>query len=257
MDMSSRAPRPPGPAGTERAAVSARHIVVARRAFPRYNRASARFPKEGTMKSIGIAASALAIFLLCAAPAASQESARILALGGASVSGVIPDAYTDLYLSPVYALDARTALWYTRRSSPSLQFVSGLPYTDATILGGSTGYAYNPSNEGAVHGLKLGAWRIALTSQWSFNKLNTSDPEALIAARYGNEIRTTARYRDADADAWLLDLAAARPAGGGLILGARVRGRGMYNHSDDVYRSRTYYYDDSPFTDLEIGRAHV
>jgi len=209
-----------------------------------------RLPEEGTMKSIRIAAPVLAASLLCAAPGASQESARILALGGASVAGIIPDAYTDLSLSPVYALDARPALWYTRRSSPSLQFVSGLPYVDATVLGGGNGYSYNHSNEGAVHGLKLGAWRIALTSQWSFNKLNRSDPEALISARYGNEIRSTARYRDADADAWLLDIAAARPAGGGLIFGTRVRGRGLYDHSDDVFRNRTYDYDDSPFTDL-------
>jgi hypothetical protein len=227
-------------------------FFVARAAARRYDGSLARIHEDGVMKSIRIAAPAIAVSLLLAARgAAAQESARIMALGGSAVSGVIADHYTDLYLSPVYALDAdNISLWYTRRGEPALAFVSGLPYAGAAVLGAVSGMSYNPSNEAALYGLKLGAWRLALTSRWSFNKDYSDETKSLIQTRWGNEIRTSMRHRDADADAWLLDFAAARPAGGDRIFGLRLRGSGFYNQYCDVSRIRSYSYEDSPFIDL-------
>lgn len=204
------------------------------------------------MRSIRAAAFMLAAFaMLVAGRAAAQESARIMALGGWAVSGVIPDPYTDLYLSPIYALDAETlALWYTRRNAPSLALVSGLPYAESTIISSFYQPSFNPSNETALHGLRIGAWRLALMSSWSFKKTYTDDSKSLIQTRWANEIQTVISCRDTDADAWMLDLAAARPAGGERTIGLRVRGRGLYNNFADVYGRHYHSYDDSPFINL-------
>ncbi len=204
------------------------------------------------MKSIRIASLCLGTLLALAAPAAAERtSVRIMALGGDYVAGVIPDPYTDLHLSPVHALDAAAAtLWYARRDTPYLGFRSGLPAMDVTLAGGGTGVSSGPSNEIALHGARLGDWRIAFTALWSFNKDYIDDASAAINASYDYTITSEARFKDSDADSWLLDVAAARPVGGELAWGVRLRASGCYDHLDIANKRTNYYYEALSFETL-------
>ncbi len=195
---------------------------------------------------------AAALALLVSTRAAGQESARIQALGGENVSGVIPDLYTDLDLSPAYAFDAgRLTLWYTRKAGLSA-YAFELPI--AKLANSNLAYymdSYNPSNELAVHGLRFGSWRTALAAEWTVNDRQSSKSRTSIYSI--SNIRVDSEFSRRDSDAWMFDAAAARALGGNHIIGLRFRASGYYQRGQGGRKS-AYYYMPSNVVDLLMGQ---
>lgn len=92
-------------------------------------------------------------------------SARIYALGGSAVSGVVPDYYTDLMLNPAYAaLSDAITINYGHRESPQYLFPFLHLEQDFSLMRPETNQ-YD-TNELLVHGIGMWGWKVSLISEW-------------------------------------------------------------------------------------------
>lgn len=170
-------------------------------------------------------------------------SARIYALGGEAVAGIIPDYCTDLMLNPAYAaLGGEFTLNYGQRESFSHDF----PYSHFNrhfyITIPKTG-AYR-TNELLAYGIDFWGWKLALVSEWYINDSDDTDSR-YEQYLYGSDYRTTAsttRLYD-KRNYFHAALTCAKRLGGNRILGVRI-GAFDYYYSDIYQRnSQVEQYD--------------
>lgn len=181
--------------------------------------------------------------------AAERLSARIHALGGECVSGVIPDLYTDIGIDPAYAhlVERPTLIWGYRYAEG---FNPVFPY-----MRPDRGYDFdlnkNMVNELSARGLALSAWRLALTAQWKLIDSGESYSETRIGTRYGAYQTLYQDLYDRANDYWSVDLAGARELGEHHSLGIRVAGSGAYYRNNNAYKRTQMDYEENNFFDLE------
>ncbi|HVO76629.1 MAG TPA: hypothetical protein VMT60_01465, partial [Candidatus Bathyarchaeia archaeon] len=180
--------------------------------------------------------------VLCARSPLAQEnpSARISALGGLHVSGIIPDLYTDLTVNPANAVFAdKLSINYDRRG------VAGFTL-DIPNLG--SGGRSSPSdsyfaNEVSVWGLKLSSWRAAIFAQWRLGQSEHNTHDYYIYN--STDVRSRQQWGSSDGDIGRIDLIAARALGDHSAFGARLQIRGYYLSSSDAGVSEENYYFDN------------
>jgi hypothetical protein len=176
------------------------------------------------------------LMIFCCTSAAwgqTHYSARMYALGGEAVAGIVPDYYTDLMLNPAYAgLAGEFTLNYGQRESPSRTF----PYSHFNkqfyITTPTTG-AYR-TNEFLAYGINLWGWKLALVSEWYIDNSDDMDSryeQYLYGSDYSTSASTTRRY---DKRNYLhAALTCSKLMGGNRILGVRIG-------ASDYYYSNIY-----------------
>jgi hypothetical protein len=130
-----------------------------------------------------------AIFILSLAAAeetAAQghPSARVEALGGEAMTGIVRDTLTDIYLHPAFLASCdRLTINYGQRQSPAL-------YLELPKLGkytelrrdygwGTPYYGFiesQRSNEVILYGFELGEWKLAASAEWRIDYQEISKP---------------------------------------------------------------------------------
>lgn len=176
----------------------------------------------------------LCLFLLslCAHPAHSQghSSARIYSLGGSSVSGIIPDFYTDLAINPAYASLADTiTLNYGYRSIPQKK----LPfhYMNRNFYFGFPSTSSYSTNELLAYGIKLSGWRFSIASEWYLDNdehTNTTVNQTYSSYNDTHRNEISAKHNENDNNYLHFALSAARALGGENSIGVRVGGTEYY-----------------------------
>lgn len=171
-----------------------------------------------------------------AARALEHQSARISALGGDHVAGVIPDLYTDIGVNPAYAFFAdRLTASIARRWNPGYE--SSLPYLQEAWRSYSSDAMM--VNEISVWGIKLSSWRTAVFAQWALDRPQgvSSYPETGMNGTPYMQLREEAYDRTNDFAR--IDLAAAREIGDRTALGVRIQAR-AYSYLDSRMTSRLH-----------------
>ena len=118
--------------------------------------------------------------------AQQHPSARIEALGGDAVSGVIPDTLTDIHLNPAYLHRCRglTINYGQRKSEVFPMRFPLLKYSNQRqILRDEL--SSSPMTELSIHGISVGSWRVGLSAAWRLDYEDDSLPE------YNTYIRET------------------------------------------------------------------
>jgi hypothetical protein len=177
----------------------------------------------------------LLIMIASAGEAAGQghASARIEALGGSAMTGIVRDTLTDIYLSPAFLASCeRLTINYGQRRSPELHLGFpnlhkeshyGAPFTDRSYYSIIAG---NRSNEITTYGARIGTWRLAASVEWHLDYNEQSNPYGF---SYNNSIpNVTQTYRHLtkkkDNRYVRADITAARELSGGYALGLRIGG---------------------------------
>ncbi len=184
-----------------------------------------------------------------AARALEHQSARISALGGDHVAGVIPDLYTDIGVNPAYAFFAeRPTASFARRWNPG--FESSLPYLQEDWRRSSSDAMM--VDEISAWGIKLSSWRTAVFAQWALDRPQgvTSYPETEMNGGLYMQLREEAYDRTNDFAK--IDLTAAREIGDRTALGLRIQAR-AYSYLDSEMTSR-WYEEYSTLPDLSPER---
>lgn len=139
----------------------------------------------------------LVIFLAPDAGGQIHYSARIYALGGSAVSGIIPDYYTDLAFNPAYAslADALT-INYGQRNTPAYEF----PFfsLDQNLNLRSVTMYQQRTNEILSYGIEAKGWKFALIAEWRLRTSDetSSDIESYSSMDIQSEITTISRDND-------------------------------------------------------------
>ncbi len=176
---------------------------------------------------------AVAVFLLItiagAVDAAGQghPSARVRALGGEAVSGIVRDTLTDIYLNPAFLASCdRLTINYGQRYSPELHL--GFPNlnSNSSFQNHLTYISPEKSNEITMYGIGLGEWRFAASAEWRIDYTERSSPG--YSSYYGHfpEIQQNNRHETAKVNNRYVrvDLSAARELTGDYKLGIRLGG---------------------------------
>jgi len=168
----------------------------------------------------------LAIALLFApkiTTAQQHRSARIEALGGEAVSGVIPDTLTDIHLNPAYLHRCeRLTIDYGQRETGdiSMRFpclVGKVPVR--TVI------ASHRETELSIYGIPVGSWRMGVSAGWYLDYRDGSNPSHYLrysASGFREEFSIGASH--ADQHEYRIDLSASRGLPSGAILGVRGGG---------------------------------
>ena len=106
-----------------------------------------------------------------------HSSARVEALGGDAVTGIVRDTLTDIYLSPAFLASCdRLTINYGQRRSPEL-------YLGFPNLNNNSSFRYHltyispgTSNEITLYGIGLGEWRFAASAEWQIDYAERSNP---------------------------------------------------------------------------------
>lgn len=195
----------------------------------------------------GIALS-FTVILCCVSGAVGQThySARIYALGGSAVSGIIPDYYTDLMFNPAYASLAEAfTINYGHRHSPLYEFP--FLYLDPDFRFHTLETNENDTNELLAYGIGALGWKIAVISEWY--AYTNDDTESYLDKRnsitsYSNSART---WRTNHNRHYFHGAAScSRHIGGDHILGLRL---GAFNHYDLYTRQSSEYMERYRYSD--------
>ena len=171
----------------------------------------------------------------------NTSSARIMALGGETVSGIIPDYYTDLMINPALAASAdRLTINCGIRHGASKKM--GLLHLHNNFIL-SEQYVNSPdyTNGIDIYGVPLLGWKTAFSSEWRFSDDESSNSRMDEGLSYDASRYTTEYYNYCSKDSrdfWRLSLAAARNLGRKLSLGVRIGALGYYY--TDQYRRLNY-----------------
>ncbi len=197
----------------------------------------------------GIALSFI-IMSCCVTGAGGQThySARIYALGGSAVSGIIPDYYTDLVFNPAYAsLSEAFTINYGYRNSPQYEFPFFNLNRDFRFFTLETG-EYR-TNELLAYGIKAWGWKFALISEWY---AYTNDDTKSYLDKYNSisDYRNMARTWRNNTDRSYFHGAAScsRYIGDDHIFGLRVGAFNYYNrytNQSSEYTERYRFSDQS------------
>jgi hypothetical protein len=119
------------------------------------------------------------IFLFSPAGTRAQQhpSARIEALGGDAVSGVIPDTLTDIHLNPAYLYRCRSlTINYGQRKSEdfSMRFPRVLYFNQRQLL--RDNLSSSSLTELSLYGISVGSWRMGLSAAWWLDYEDDSIP---------------------------------------------------------------------------------
>lgn len=177
----------------------------------------------------------LYLMIAIAGEAAGQgnPSARVEALGGSSMTGIVRDTLTDIYLSPAFLTSCdRLTINYGQRRSRELHF--GFPVLDknAYIWRWPSEDVYytliesTSSNEIALYGIGLGEWRFAASAEWRYDQTESSNPGNYGYYEFLPDIRQATEYRTNSYQERYIraDLSAARRLSDDYSLGIRIGG---------------------------------
>ncbi|MFO7916077.1 MAG: hypothetical protein R6U43_10365 [Candidatus Krumholzibacteriales bacterium] len=161
--------------------------------------------------------------------AAEDESARIMALGGSVVEGIIPDFYTDFRNNPaVLAGLDRTSILY-RMVDRDIVDLPFFIFDYDWNLDNPYMYHSSPINAADIFwGRGPGSWKIALSTAWELSRSELNRPDI----EYFND-EYSIYSRENIKDSWSLDLTVARRAGSNLLLGMRVGGYSFYQKNEE------------------------
>ena len=198
-----------------------------------------------------------AVFLLITITAADETagqghaSARIEALGGEAVTGIVRDTLTDIYLSPAFLASCdRLTINYGQRYSPELylgfpNMNESNPFFYRYIYPYYTSIVPGRSNEITLYGIGLGEWRFAASAEWRIDYTERSNPS--YSSYYGHfpEIQQDTRYETAKNDNRYVrvDLSAARKLAGDYKLGIRLGGITAKIENSSTNVTTTYFFD--------------
>ncbi|GEM_PF-4019854 len=184
--------------------------------------------------------------------AQDRHSARISALGGKHVSGIIPDFYTDLFINPAYALFADSmTLSYGYRSAalPAWPY----KYLDYNLdLENESGGTLH-TNEFMAYGIGLGGWRLAAAADWRISEDEGSD--SWLTDRYTSNYFEYVYHNDYsinNLEFWRTSLTAAHPLGGGSALGFRLGGKGYYRSNKHRFKYTTEQFNSSSLSKTDM-----
>ncbi len=182
----------------------------------------------------------IASFSPAGAGAQQYPSARIEALGGEAVSGVIPDTLTDIHLNPAYLHRCRRlTINYGQRETGdfSMRFPylrGGIPSRDAI--------ASRKETELSIYGISAGSWRVGISAGWYLDYRDDSTPNHAIRYYtwgFREEYSITAYH--GDLHDYRIDISAARGLSSGTVLGMRC---GAFQRVYDYWHTRQRkYYD--------------
>lgn len=170
--------------------------------------------------------------------AADDESARIMALGGSAVGGIIPDFYTDFRNNPaVLAGWSKTYVIY-RLVDPDPARLPFCTIDNEWALNRSKLDYNSPVNALDIFwGRSESNWKLALSSIWKLSEREENSPRI----NYNSDNYRT-RMEDSTYDIWLLDLTAAYDGGDNISLGIRAGGRGSYRRYEHRWLDYYNYY---------------
>lgn len=178
----------------------------------------------------------LSIMIAGAGEAAGQGhlSARVEALGGEAVTGIVRDTLTDIYLHPAFLASCdRLTINYGQRLTPELYF--GFPILDKNaplFRWPNEDYIYHTfiesgrSNEVTLYGIGLGEWRFAASAEWRYYHTEQSNPYGFSYYEYMPDIRQATGYETYKMGERYIraDFSAARRLSGDYFLGIRIGG---------------------------------
>ncbi len=176
------------------------------------------------------------------ARAQQHRSARIEALGGSAVSGVVPDTLTDIHLNPAYLHRCeRLTINYGQRStgSFSLRFLGmnwhQMPYRPNI----------NPHNETelSLYGLRVGPVRFGLSASWYLDRTDVTSPENELL-RYNDRIvqYIEDNYDHRDSHDYRLDLSLSTEIAHERYLGFRIGGYQRTYAYNSIRQTHRYYF---------------
>jgi hypothetical protein len=120
----------------------------------------------------------IVLFSPAGARAQQHPSARIEALGGDAISGIVPDTLTDIYLNPAYLHRCRrlTINYGQRKTEDFLMRFPRALYLNKRQLFRDT---MNSSSltEISLYGISVGPWRMGLSAAWQLDYEDDSIPE--------------------------------------------------------------------------------
>jgi hypothetical protein len=193
--------------------------------------------------------------LAAAEPASAQHeaSARIEALGGGAVSGIIPDYITDLYANPAFASFAGgLAINYGYRQPPAVS----MPTFNIIDLDHYPRYynlAFGKSHEVILYGVTASKWSFACAAQWRLatEERTTVEPVEDNMSSYGSFERIQYQYYErSDDEIWRIDAALSCAVGERSALGFRIGASGFYKGPQDRDIRTTYYYNFDPVLEV-------
>lgn len=174
--------------------------------------------------------------------------ARMQAMGGEAVSGIIPDLFTDIVLNPAYLVFSdNTTVNYGYRvvASQNLPF----PSIDYSYTLQPKVFEDRGTNEITILGIRTGEWNWGAVAEWRIYRLDSTDPEYL---RYSNRENYRTRCRNTENDYWRFEIAGAHPLGSAASAGLRFGMSSRY--ADYLYRYKyiTQWYKYSDILGTEI-----
>ena len=170
---------------------------------------------------------------ICYVPGAGAQthySARIYALGGSAVSGIIPDYYTDLMFNPAYAsLSDGFTINYGQRESPVYRFPF-LQFNMTQILARPETGQYR-TNELLAHGIRLRGCDIALISEWFIDTDDETDSYPEVSYSGLDFTNTLSSIRNNNENNYMhAAVSCSRRIGEDRILGLRIGAFDCYYH---------------------------
>jgi hypothetical protein len=154
--------------------------------------------------------------------AQGHASARVEALGGDAVTGIVRDTLTDIYLSPAFLASCdRFTINYGQRRSPELYL--GFPnlHKENRYAAPFTRLSYysiieeDRSNELTAYGIGIGSWRLAASVEWRLGYTERSNPDYYSYSGYVGDISQTYYHLAETTDSRYVraDITAARELG--------------------------------------------
>mgnify|MGYP006286159823 CR=1 FL=1 len=180
----------------------------------------------------------LLIFSAITLPAAEDESARIMALGGGAVEGIIPDFYTDYRNNPAVLGGREKTTAFYRLVNPDPARLSLYTIDNEWNLYQHYLEYRSPVNAADFFwGRGESKWKFAVSSIWKLSETEESRNRIY----YNSEDYRAIMTEEAD-DIWLLDLTAAYRIDDDISLGVRFGGRGSYNRYKRRWLDYLCYY---------------
>ena len=168
--------------------------------------------------------------------AAEDESARIMALGGGAVKGIIPDFYTDFRDNPaVLGGQDRTGVFYRMVDPDPVRLPLFRIDTYWEPIQVNPDYSWPVNAADFFWGGNSSKWKFAVSSILKLSQTEESSPRILYTSSNYETI-----IEEDNQDIWLLDLTAAYTTENGISLGIRAGGRGSYG----MHKYRWLEYSD-------------